>query len=130
VTLFGLTYLQEIVDLVTGGAMHIEPGIWVHIPSQDVGTTQSVARMGNIPHGNSLLAEGVAIGVNPVPGGTFDIDKISAVNAAPFAAGANFGSGRGCYHQCRLTGVAKHTVLNLLRAAALLSGNLHRLRSG
>jgi hypothetical protein len=98
--------------------MHIEPGIWVHIPSQDFGTTQSVARMGNIPHGNSLLAEGVAIGLNPVPGGTFDIDKISAVNTAPFAAGTNFGSGRGCFHQCRLTGV---TVLNLLRAAALLS---------
>ena len=87
VTLFGLTYLQKIVDLVTGGALHIEPGIWVHIPSQDVGKTQSVARMGTIPHGNSLLAQGVAIEVNPVPGGTFDIDTISAVNTSPFPTG-------------------------------------------
>ena len=88
VTLFGLTYLQKIVDLVTGGALHIEPGIWVHIPSQDVvGKSQSVARMGTIPHGNSLLAQGVAIDVNPVPGGTFAIDTISAVNTSPFPTG-------------------------------------------
>ncbi|MGO8848005.1 MAG: hypothetical protein ACLQFI_22320, partial [Methylocella sp.] len=53
IELFGLTYLQKISDSVTGGALHIEPGIWVHIPSQDDGATQSVARMGTIPHGNS-----------------------------------------------------------------------------
>ncbi len=94
VTLFGLTYLQKIVDLVTGGALHIEPGIWVHVPSQDTNPpdankTQSVARMGTIPHGNSLLAQGVAIELNPLPGGTFDPDAISAVNTSPFAVGAN-----------------------------------------
>src|ERR1700733_14906869 len=60
ITLFGLTYLQKVSDSVPGGALHIEPGIWVHIPSQDTdgGKTQSVARMANIPHGNSLLAQG------------------------------------------------------------------------
>jgi hypothetical protein len=89
VTLFGLTYLQKVVDTLTGGALHIEPGIWIHVPSQDVGTTQSVVRMGTIPHGNSLLAQGTAIEVNPVPGGTFDIDAISAVNTSPFKAGGN-----------------------------------------
>src|ERR1700722_20394733 len=59
VELFGLTYLQKIVDTVTGGALHIEPGMWVHVPSQDSGTprgtTQSVFRLGTIPHGNALL---------------------------------------------------------------------------
>src|ERR1039457_5800865 len=29
IELFGLTYLQKISDAATGGAMHIEPGIWV-----------------------------------------------------------------------------------------------------
>ena len=29
IELFGLTYLQKISDAVTGGALHIEPGIWV-----------------------------------------------------------------------------------------------------
>jgi hypothetical protein len=88
ITLFGLTYLQKIVDTVTGGALHIEPGIWIHIPSQDVpGKNQSVARMGTIPHGNSVLLQGTAIEINPLPGGTFDPDAISAVNTSPFAVG-------------------------------------------
>jgi len=29
IELFGLTYLQKISDLATGGALHIEPGIWI-----------------------------------------------------------------------------------------------------
>ena len=86
IELFGLTYLQKISDLATGGALHIEPGIWVHIPSQDTnnGQTQSVARMATIPHGNSLLAQGTAINLDPLPGGTFDPDAVSAANTAPF----------------------------------------------
>jgi hypothetical protein len=88
IELFGLTYLQKVSDKVTRGALHIEPGIWVHIPSQDNGTTQSVARMGTIPHGNSLLAEGAAIKLDPFQGNPFDPDKVSAANAAPFPVGA------------------------------------------
>ena len=67
VQLFGLTYLQKISDATTGGALHIEPGIWVTQPP----TTQPlenppvngqiVARMGSIPHGNALLAGGSAV---------------------------------------------------------------------
>jgi hypothetical protein len=66
IELFGLTYLQKISDATTGGALHIEPGIWVTQPA----TTQPpvspppagqiVARMGSIPHGNALLAGGSA----------------------------------------------------------------------
>ena len=87
VELFGLTYLQKVSDAVTGGALHIEPGIWIHVPSQDVGQTQSVARMGNIPHGNSLLAEGTAIRLDPFTGNPFDPDKLSAANTSPFPVG-------------------------------------------
>src|SRR5579862_8380205 len=42
IEMFGLTYLQKISDAVTGGALHIEPGIWIHIPSQDSGGNQSI----------------------------------------------------------------------------------------
>lgn len=84
IELFGLTYLQKITDLVTKGALHIEPGIWIHIPSQDSGETQSVARMGNIPHGNSLLAQGTAIRLDPFVGNPFNPDVLSAANTAPF----------------------------------------------
>ena len=85
--MFGLTYLQKVSDSVTKGALHIQPGIWIHLPSQDVGATQSVARMGNIPHGNSLLAQGTAIKLDPFTGNPFDPDALSASNTAPFPAG-------------------------------------------
>jgi hypothetical protein len=90
ITLFGLTYLQKISDSVTGGALHIEPGIWVTQP----GTTappeepppggQIIARMATIPHGNSLLAQGSAIEVPSLTDGTF---AITPVNTAPFGVG-------------------------------------------
>ena len=63
--------------------LHIEPEIWIHIPFQDVpGKSQSVARMATIPHGNSVLLEGTAVEINPLPGGTFDPDAIAAVNTS------------------------------------------------
>jgi hypothetical protein len=85
IELFGLTYLQKISDATTGGAIHIEPGIWItqpatsHPPLSPPPGGQLVSRMANIPHGNSLLAQGVATpfegpptispGANPVGGG-------------------------------------------------------------
>jgi hypothetical protein len=73
IELFGLTYLQKISDATTGGALHIEPGIWVTQPattepplSPPTGE-QLVARMGNIPHGNSILVEGLATAFNGTP---------------------------------------------------------------
>lgn len=88
IELFGLTYLQKVSDSVTGGALHIEPGIWVHVPSQDSGTppdrTQSIFRLGTIPHGNALLAEGIATKFDPFPGNPFDPDSVAAANTAPF----------------------------------------------
>ena len=38
VELFGLGYLQKISDAVTGGALHIEPGIWVTQPATTHGS--------------------------------------------------------------------------------------------
>lgn len=71
INLFGLTYLQQISDATLGSALHIEPGIWVTLPvpstpaltfPQDVPPpgAKLVARMGTIPHGNSILVEGIA----------------------------------------------------------------------
>jgi len=85
IELFGLTYLVHISDAITGGALHIEPGIWVNQPptsdpllSPPEGG-QLVTRMANIPHGNSLVAQGIATpfngpptissGANPISGG-------------------------------------------------------------
>jgi hypothetical protein len=85
IELFGLTYLVKISDATTGGALHIEPGIWVLVPTTAEPPLappeggQLVTRMANIPHGNSLLAQGIATpfegpptispGANPISGG-------------------------------------------------------------
>jgi len=88
IELFGLTYLQKISDSVTGGALHIEPGIWVTIPqTQAPQETASIARMATIPHGNALLAEGTAIVVDPVAGPPLGTFQIQPVNTAPFPQG-------------------------------------------
>jgi len=90
IDLFGLTYLQKISDSVTGGALHIEPGMWVTVPDTTLPTgVQNVFRLGTIPHGNALLAQGTAIKVKPT-GGTFAIDP---VNTAPFPQGGAMPAG-------------------------------------
>ena len=66
IELYGLTYLQQISDVVTGGALHIEPGIWVRQPATTAPPENPpsgddiVFRMGSIPHGNAILAKGTA----------------------------------------------------------------------
>ena len=96
IALFGLTYLQKITDAGQDGALHIEPGIWVTQPNTDFppqsvpAPQQLVARMGTIPHGNSLLAEGIAepfVGppVLTVPGSQYRFSRFPSFNSTPFA---------------------------------------------
>src|SRR5664280_2355872 len=96
IELFGLTYLQKISDAAFDGALHIEPGIWVTQPSTTFppetapAQEQLVARMGTIPHGNSLLAEGVAEPftgppVLTVPGSQYNFSLFPSFNSTPFA---------------------------------------------
>jgi hypothetical protein len=83
ITLFGVHYLQQISDAITHGALHLEPGIWINIPT----TTEpaaplenAVARLSTIPHGNALVAQGQAIATTAAP--VFD-----PVNVNPFPIG-------------------------------------------
>jgi hypothetical protein len=70
IELFGLHYLQQISDATDGGALHLEPGIWINVPSTtDPVETASVTRLATIPHGNALAAEGIAFTV-PAPSPT------------------------------------------------------------
>lgn len=81
VELHGLHYLQQISDRETGGALHLEPGIWVSIPAtSSPGETASVARMASIPHGTVMLAEGAATTIAGPP-------DIFAANTVPFGVG-------------------------------------------
>jgi hypothetical protein len=66
--LFGVTYLQRVSDAKSNGALHIEPGIWLHVPATTVPSKpESVVRQGTIPHGDSLLALGNVIAPVPRP---------------------------------------------------------------
>jgi hypothetical protein len=81
INIFGLTYLQRVSDAQTNGAMHIEPGLWLHVPGSTVPSQPpTVVRQGSIPHGTSVLAQGAVIPT--VNGGPL----IHAVDSTPFNA--------------------------------------------
>jgi hypothetical protein len=95
IELFGLTYLQQISDAAFDGALHIEPGIWVTQPATDFPpesapkSDQLVARMATIPHGNSVLAEGIAAPftgppVLTIPGSQYSFSLFPSFNSTPF----------------------------------------------
>lgn len=74
ISLFGMTYLQQIADAnVTDTAgrpagIHIEPGIWINVPATtNPAEVASVARLANIPHGTALLAQGTPHAVGGAP---------------------------------------------------------------
>lgn len=96
IELFGLTYLQQIADAGHDGALHIEPGIWITQPNTAFPPDgvpnppdQLVARMGTIPHGNSILAQGVAspfegvpiLAASPV---VYNFSEFPSFNSTPF----------------------------------------------
>ena len=99
INLFGLTYLNQIRDRTSRSALHIEPGIWVTLPPSTVLTfppdvppanTQLVARMATIPHGNALVAEGIAepfVGPPVLASATqvYNGSRFPSFNSTPFA---------------------------------------------
>lgn len=66
INMFGVTYLDQISDhnLSKPGdsvGLHIEPGIWGAVPlTTDPLEGPTVVRMASIPHGTTVLAQGVA----------------------------------------------------------------------
>jgi hypothetical protein len=62
IDMFGVTYLQQINEAGhPSQGLHIEPGIWAHVPqTSDPTEPPTVVRMASIPHGTVILAQGVA----------------------------------------------------------------------
>jgi hypothetical protein len=65
INLHGIRYLQQIQDAHVLGpngkpaGIHIEPGRWINAPqTTNPQDTPTVARMANIPHGTSMVAQG------------------------------------------------------------------------
>jgi hypothetical protein len=81
INLRGVTYLQQISDAKTNGALHIEPGIWLQIPATTAPTEpESVSRLACVPHGDAACAVGTASTISGKP-------KIEPVNTVPFSPG-------------------------------------------
>lgn len=57
--LHGVRYLQQVSDVSANAGIHIEPGLWIHVPAAtDIpGDKETYVRQSTIPHGDSLLAQ-------------------------------------------------------------------------
>jgi hypothetical protein len=83
IAIFGVTYLHRVTDGTTGGALHIEPGMWLNIPATTTPKADaSIARLATIPHGNSICTVGFVQDV--VPDG---LPQIPPSNTVPFPIG-------------------------------------------
>jgi hypothetical protein len=90
INLHGLTYLQQVQDAIALApdgqklpGIHIEPGIWVSVPpTNDPTNPETVARLANIPHGTSLVAQGSASTSDGPP------KQFAPVSIAPFPIGS------------------------------------------
>jgi hypothetical protein len=61
INMFGVTYMQQISETNGGAGLHIEPGIWAHVPpTSDPSEPTTVVRMASIPHGTAILAQGTS----------------------------------------------------------------------
>lgn len=95
IEMFGLDYLQRVEDAATGGALHFEPGLWVtqpptSYPPETAGPgEQIIFRLGSIPHGTSLLAEGIASAFTGPPTlettqSVYSFSAFPSFNSTPF----------------------------------------------
>lgn len=85
ITLGGLAYQQEVSDVTRTPTkkLHFEPGVWINIPSTtDPAEPATVARMGSIPHGTTIHAQGRAFpSRNRRP-------RFNSVSITPFTIGS------------------------------------------
>jgi hypothetical protein len=83
INMFGLTYMQQIEGTDPVEGLHIEPGIWAHVPpTTDPDVQSTVVRMASIPHGTTILAQGTFLTVQGGP-------RIDETNIIPFEPGKN-----------------------------------------
>jgi hypothetical protein len=81
IELQGLHYLQQVKDSIAGVGLHVEPGLWVTVPTTtNPAEPTTVARMASIPHGTTVNAQGTALVVNGGP-------VINPVSIRPFPIG-------------------------------------------
>ena len=85
INVHALRYLQQVQDahvVDSSGnfaGIHVEPGLWIHAPkTSGPSEPSSIARLANIPHGTSLVAQGVALPATNRP------PRFTPINLMPF----------------------------------------------
>lgn len=79
INLHGLRYLQQVTDTVTNAGIHVEPGLWLHVPATiDPAAPETYVRQATVPHGDSLVAQ--SLWARRVTG----FPTIDPVNSTPF----------------------------------------------
>jgi hypothetical protein len=103
INMFGITYMQQIAEKHDPSeGLHIEPGIWANVPhTSNPAEPPTVVRMGSIPHGTAILAQGTG---KTIVGGPTIPDN----NIIPFAVGSppppnsEFGSAESVFTELNL----------------------------
>lgn len=99
INMFGLTYMQQIEGIDPVEGLHIEPGIWAHVPpTTDPSVPSTVVRMASIPHGTTILAQGKFLTAQGGP-------QIAENNIIPFEPGKNvlsFAEAEGIFTELNL----------------------------
>ena len=84
ISLNGVPYLQSITDVTVPSSpvgIHVEPGLWMAVPSTTApAEPPTLVRMGSIPHGTTIEAQGTSTVTNGPP-------NIPAVDITPFFRG-------------------------------------------
>jgi hypothetical protein len=104
INLFGITYMQQIAESGSGTGLHIEPGIWVHVPATtNPNEPDSVVRMASIPHGTTILAQGTTQFLTGGPPHIPDNNIIPFPIGTPPPANSDFPSGEQSFPELNLS---------------------------
>ena len=103
INMFGLTYMQQISEASTGAGLHVEPGIWAHVPpTADPNEPATVVRMASIPHGTVILAQGTSQFLNGGPPHVPDNNIVPFPIGSPAPANSDFASGEATFTELNL----------------------------
>jgi hypothetical protein len=82
IQIFGVSYLQRIWDAADNSALHLEPGFWLNVPATTFPKAPaSIVRLGSIPHGATINAQGTSSVISePIIG---DLDSTPVHNPNP-----------------------------------------------
>lgn len=104
INMFGITYMQQIAETSSGAGLHVEPGIWAHVPpTTDPSEPSTVVRMASIPHGTVILAQGTTQFLQGGPPHIPDNNIIPFPIGSPPPANSDFPSGEQQFPELNLS---------------------------